>query len=77
MLLGAGRARVDSTIDPAVGIILHKKIGDAVEEGEPLCTLLINDDSYLEQARGLFRDAFVIGAGPVSVPPLVTNIIRW
>jgi pyrimidine-nucleoside phosphorylase/thymidine phosphorylase len=76
MLLGAGRARVDSTIDPAVGIILHKKIGDAVDEGEPLCTLLINDDSSLEQARGLVRDAFVIGAGPVSVPPLVTNIIR-
>ena len=29
MLLGAGRARVDSTIDPAVGVILHKKVGDA------------------------------------------------
>ena len=44
MLLGAGRARVDSTIDPAVGVILHKKVGDRVEAGEPLCTLLVNDE---------------------------------
>ena len=34
MLLGAGRARVDSTIDPAVGVILHKKLGDTVAKGE-------------------------------------------
>ena len=43
MLLGAGRARVDSTIDPAVGVILHKKVGDRGRAGEPLCTVLVND----------------------------------
>ncbi len=43
MLLGAGRARVDSNIDPAVGVILHKKVGDRVEVGEPLCTVLVNE----------------------------------
>ena len=37
MLLGAGRARVDSAIDPAVGVLLHKKVGDPVAAGEPLC----------------------------------------
>ena len=30
MLLGAGRARMDSPVDHAVGVILHKKVGDAV-----------------------------------------------
>ena len=50
MLLGAGRARVDSPIDPAVGVILHKKVGDPVEAGEPLCTLLVNDESRLQEA---------------------------
>src|SRR5262249_54985629 len=44
MLLGAGRARVDSRIDPAVGVILNKKVGDSVERGETLCTLLVNDE---------------------------------
>ena len=42
MHLGAGRSRVDSVIDPAVGLILHKKVGDPVEKGEPLCTVLFN-----------------------------------
>ncbi len=51
MLLGAGRARVDSTIDPAVGILLHKKTGDHVRQGEPLCTLLVNDESHLAEVR--------------------------
>jgi pyrimidine-nucleoside phosphorylase/thymidine phosphorylase len=37
--LGAGRARVDDRIDPAVGIVLHRKTGDRVERGDPLCTL--------------------------------------
>ena len=36
MLLGAGRETVDSGIDPAVGLVLHKKVGDLVKEGEPL-----------------------------------------
>src|SRR5438128_402528 len=35
MLLGAGRETVDSRIDPAVGLMLHKKVGDPVEAGEP------------------------------------------
>ena len=55
MLLGAGRARVDSSIDPAVGVILHKKVGDPVAEGEPLCTLLVNDESRLARVSELDR----------------------
>jgi pyrimidine-nucleoside phosphorylase/thymidine phosphorylase len=37
--LGAGRARVDDRIDPAVGIVVHRKVEDRVERGEPLCTI--------------------------------------
>ncbi len=44
MLLGAGRSRMDSPVDHAVGVILHKKVGDAVDRGEPLFTLLVNDE---------------------------------
>src|SRR6185436_7418013 len=39
MLLGAGRETVDSRIDPAVGLVLRKKVGDPVAQGEPLLTL--------------------------------------
>ncbi len=75
MLLGAGRARMDSTIDPAVGVILHKKAGSKVEEGEPLCTVLVNDESRLDDALGLIKGAFRIGPDAVALPSLVVERI--
>ena len=45
MMLGAGRATKDSEIDLAVGLTLHKKIGDPVEKGEPLATIHANRES--------------------------------
>jgi pyrimidine-nucleoside phosphorylase/thymidine phosphorylase len=71
MLLGAGRARVDSTIDPAVGVILHKKTGDAVAAGEPLCTVLLNDDPARDAALAMIRRAYTIGDEPVIVPATI------
>jgi pyrimidine-nucleoside phosphorylase len=72
MLLGAGRARVDSTIDPAVGVILHKKLGDRVATGEPLCTVLANDDSpNRDEALRMVQQAYTIGIGEVVPPPLI------
>jgi thymidine phosphorylase len=37
--LGAGRARIEDAVDHAVGLVIHKKVGDLVEPGEPLCTI--------------------------------------
>jgi len=71
MLLGAGRSRIDSAIDPAVGVVLIKKVGDEVERGEPLCSLLVNDERALDQARGMIRAAYEIGEGPVAVPEVI------
>jgi pyrimidine-nucleoside phosphorylase/thymidine phosphorylase len=74
MLLGAGRARVDSRIDPAVGVILHKKVGDSVAAGEPLCTILSNDQSTsFEAARSMILEAYTIHAGPATVPDLIVG----
>jgi pyrimidine-nucleoside phosphorylase len=73
MLLGAGRKRVDSPIDPAVGVILHKKAGDEVEAGEPLATLLVNDERTSERALDLIRRAYTIGDEPAAVPPLIVE----
>jgi pyrimidine-nucleoside phosphorylase len=75
MLLGAGRARMDSRIDPSVGAILHKKLGAKVERDEPLCTLLVNDESRLDEAVALFGGAFRIGGEPVVVPSLFVDRI--
>src|SRR5690606_18920507 len=42
MMLGAGRTTKDSTIDLSAGIVLHKKAGDEIKEGEPLLTIHTN-----------------------------------
>ncbi len=73
MLLGAGRARIDSIIDPAVGVILHKKVGDPVDAGEPLCTVYFNDTAALEPAIAMINDAYRVGDGPVESPPLIVE----
>jgi pyrimidine-nucleoside phosphorylase len=75
MLLGAGRARVDSKIDPSVGVILHKKVGDRVEVGEPLCTVLVNDEPGIEDALEMIGCAYRIEEGPVAVEPLIVERI--
>jgi len=75
MLLGAGRARMDSRVDHAVGVILHKKVGAAVTIEEPLCTLLVNDESRLPEAVSLILDAFTITALPVVCEPLIVERI--
>ena len=75
MLLGAGRARMDSAVDHAVGVILHKKVGDSVRVDEPLCTLLVNDQSRLAEAADLIQNAYTFAAEPVAPPPLLVERI--
>lgn len=73
MLLGAGRARIDSTIDPAVGVVLHKKVGDSVEQGEPLCTVYLNDPTNRSAVITMIRDAYTINATAVTAPDLIVE----
>lgn len=75
MLLGAGRTRVDSPIDPAVGVILHKKVGDPVGAGEPLATLLVSDESSLDLARATILNAYTLGPDPATPPHLIAERI--
>jgi thymidine phosphorylase len=75
MLLGAGRSRMDSPVDHAVGVVLHKKVGEAVERDEPLCTLLVNEEARLAEAEALIRDAYAIADGPETAEPLVVERI--
>ncbi|MER3459164.1 MAG: hypothetical protein C4309_11560, partial [Chloroflexota bacterium] len=51
VVLGAGRARKGEPIDPAVGVIVHHKVGDAVRRGEPLFTVHANDEGRLAEAE--------------------------
>ncbi len=78
VVLGGGREKKEDKIDPAVGLEFHKRIGDAVERGEPLCTLhAIILTCALSKPRQLVETAFRIISPeiPKLLPPLVYRVI--
>ena len=74
MLLGAGRATKESQIDLAVGIVLHKKVGDPVKEGEALLTIHANQDSIGEVKDKLY-ESIKISKEPVEAPTLIYETV--
>ena len=71
VLLGAGRIKKEDSIDFAAGIIMHKKLGDAVKAGEPICTLYADDDTLFAAAEEMYVGGLTIGAEKAEVPPLI------
>jgi pyrimidine-nucleoside phosphorylase len=75
VILGGGREKQDDRIDPAVGIVLGKKVGDTVRAGEALCTVHYNADSRLREALDLLEKSFVIADEPLPQRPLIHRTI--
>jgi pyrimidine-nucleoside phosphorylase len=75
MLLGAGRETLDSAVDPAVGVVLHRKVGEPVERGEPLLTAHVNGRGKLEEAMAILGRAFQISEEPLSAAPLILEVV--
>jgi len=76
LVLGGGREKKDEVIDPAVGLVLHKKVGDPVRAGEPLCTIHYNSDAHLADAERLLRQAYRIADKPPAFKrPLIHRVI--
>ncbi|MGX7126812.1 pyrimidine-nucleoside phosphorylase [Enterococcus viikkiensis] len=73
MLLGAGRKTKEDDIDHAVGIKLHKKIGDKVAKGESLLTIYANSKEISEVENLLYQN-IVIGDTPEE-PILIHDVI--
>jgi pyrimidine-nucleoside phosphorylase len=59
--LGGGREKKEDTIDHAVGLEFHKRIGDRVEKGEPLATIHYNSGTKLAEATNLIANSYQIG----------------
>jgi pyrimidine-nucleoside phosphorylase len=76
VLLGGGREKKEDAVDPAVGVMVHKKLGDKVSEGEALCTVHYNSAERLERARPLIEQSYTIAAtSPAQVRPLLGRVI--
>jgi pyrimidine-nucleoside phosphorylase len=76
MALGAGREMIDSKIDLSVGVMLHKKIGDPVKTGEPLCTVCYNQKSKFHAVHPSLLKAFEVKPARVEPPPLIKQIVE-
>lgn len=74
--LGAGRERSDDVIDPGVGITLHKKLGDRVENGEALATVHYSKQDLWDSHREKLSGAWTIEDEPEEPRPLVMERIE-
>lgn len=75
MLLGAGRARADSMIDPAAGIVFTKTVGDEVRAGDVIAELHVNPAfaAALPESLAMLADATTIADAP---PPKRSLILE-
>jgi pyrimidine-nucleoside phosphorylase len=77
VILGGGRERKEDSVDPAVGIVLHKKVGDRVAAGEPIATIHYNAEPQAARARQLIAASCQIAnAAPSSKRPLIHRVIE-
>lgn len=73
MLLGAGRATKEDEIDLAVGLMLRKKVGEAVKEGEPLVTIYANRENVEDVKAKIYENISI--SEKAEAPTLIHTII--
>lgn len=73
--LGAGRARAEDAVDPAVGITRLVKVGEAVKAQQPLAMIHARDDATRTAAEAQLRGGITIGDTAVATPPLIAERI--
>ncbi len=73
--LGAGRQKADDIIDPKAGIILHKKAGSSVKEGELLMTVYTDKEDVLTAAIERLGNALTYTGRKPGVQPLILEFL--
>ncbi len=76
VVLGGGRENKEDSVDPAVGFVLHRKLGDAVAAGEPLLTVHSNSDARAAHAVELLLASYEIADAPPAHKKIVHRVIR-
>ena len=75
VILGGGREKKEDSVDPAVGIVLHKKVGDRVCSGESLATIHYNSEAKAVRAQQLIESSCEISDAAPAKRPLVYGVI--
>ncbi len=75
-ILGAGRATKEESIDPAVGLVMKKRLGDFIRADEPLCVMYINDESKVDAALEMLHSALTYSDAKPGYRPMVYDVVR-
>lgn len=76
VLLGGGRAKKGDPIDHSVGLIIHKKVGDFVQEGQNVITVHANGQGKLEEALDHLKLALSFSSEPIDPLPLFYGVVE-
>ena len=75
-LLGAGRERKTDALDLSVGIVMHKRLGDAVKRDDVLATLHVGEKSDRIGAYNLLKRSIEIGDAKPEPVPLIRDVVE-
>jgi pyrimidine-nucleoside phosphorylase/thymidine phosphorylase len=81
VVIGGGREKKEHTVDPAVGLVFRKKLGDRVERGEPLCTIHHNSGhpesgAVLRATHLITHSYFIADEAPKALSKLLHRVIE-
>jgi len=76
MALGAGRAKREDRIDPAVGLILRRKVGDAVSRGDALAEIHAAGAAQGTEVAGRVQAAYTLGREAPPARPLIHDVVN-
>jgi thymidine phosphorylase len=74
--IGGGRVRIEDVIDPTVGFIAERKIGDQVKTGDVIGVVYCADSANAEEAVRRIGEAYEIGDEPPANDALVKEVIN-
>ena len=74
--LGGGRLKKEDEIDYYVGLEVLKKIGDKVQDGEPLLYIYANDETKGLMQVEFLRNSYSFSDEPVAKPKEVLDVIE-
>ncbi len=76
MRLGAGRSTSDAAIDPAVGLVLQRKVGESVRKGEAVVEIHARTEDAAAMAAKELDECIEIVSHAVEAPQLVLDVVR-
>ncbi|NMB53495.1 MAG: pyrimidine-nucleoside phosphorylase [Leptolinea sp.] len=76
ILLGGGRAKKTDSIDYAVGVVVHIKVGDRIEAGQPLVTIHARSEVDIQLAEQQILSAISWSDRPTEALPLFYGVVQ-